>query len=83
MINKKNDPVVLLDLWKDEMVRRLVNTGIEAMRPSLLEHAKGIVKELDMQVQKDFDIQAGHMIVRLYGRCLNVEEWMEINTSKD
>lgn len=63
--------VTILDLWKDEMVRRLEEEAISAIRESVRRHAIEVVKSMNMAVQKDLDYREDQLIVKLFGKVSN------------
>lgn len=65
--------VTLLDLWKNEMVRRLEEEAISAIRESVRKHAIEVVKSMNIAVQKDLDYRENQLVIKLFGKVSNTE----------
>lgn len=63
--------VTILDLWKNEMVRRLEEEAISAIRESVRRHAIEVVKSMNMAVQKDLDYREDQLVIKLFGKVGN------------
>lgn len=64
--------VNILQLWKDEMIRRLIKEALDAIEPSVRKHATEIVESMNMAAKKDMDYREHQLIIRLFGK---VSEW--------
>ena len=65
--------VTILDLWKNEMVRRLEEEAISAIRESVRRHAIEVVKSMNMAAQRDLDCREDQLIIKLFGKISNTE----------
>lgn len=68
--NKLNsvEEVTILDLWKNEMVRRLEEEAISAIRESVRRHAIEVVNSLNMEAQREYDFMEQQLVIKLFGR---------------
>ena len=62
------DPVTVLQLWKDEMVRRLTKTALDAIEPAVRAHAIEVVSNLNMQCQEHYRISENQFLIALFGK---------------
>lgn len=65
--------VTLLDLWKNEMVRRLEEEAISAIRESVHKCAIEVVKSMNMAVKRDMDYRENQLVIKLFGKVSNTE----------
>lgn len=48
---KPNDSLYFLTLFREDMVRKLTEQALEAIRPAAMETAKRVVKEMEPRLQ--------------------------------